>query len=163
DSYTREAGVRNLERRIADVCRAIAVEVAEGKTEPKNVGPDDLPPILGPESYYSEVAERTSVPGVAVGPARTPTAGDLIFTGATKMHGKRAPPRPGQLGDVMKESPRAAPSFLRSQASSFGLPEAFLKETDLHTPTPAGAIPKDGPSAGVTLFTALLSLLTSIK
>jgi ATP-dependent Lon protease len=155
--------VRNLERRVADVCRGIAVEVAEGKTEPKTVGPDDLANILGPETYYSEVAERTSVPGVAVGLAWTPTGGDLIFIEATKMHGKGTLTLTGQLGDVMKESAQAALSYLRSQSQSFGLQEAFLRETDLHIHIPAGAIPKDGPSAGVTLFTALLSLLTSVK
>lgn len=163
EAYTREAGVRNLERRVADVCRSVAVEVAKGRTEPKVVEAKDLAEILGPETYYSEAAERTNVPGVAVGLAWTPTGGDLIFIEATKMHGKGSMTLTGQLGDVMKESAQAALSYLRSQSHLFGLPDNFLRETDLHIHIPAGAIPKDGPSAGVTMFTSLCSLLTGIK
>jgi ATP-dependent Lon protease len=163
DSYTREAGVRNLERRVADVCRSQAVEFAEGKTEPKTIAEKDLAAVLGPERFFSEVAERTGVPGVSTGLAWTPTGGDLIFIEASRMKGKGTLTLTGQLGDVMKESAQAALSFIRSNAKMYGISEDFLKEQDLHVHIPAGAIPKDGPSAGVTLFTALVSLLSNVK
>jgi ATP-dependent Lon protease len=163
-SYTREAGVRSLERRIADVCRAIAVEVASGKMMDKQeVNAERAKEILGPESYYSEVAERTEVPGVATGLAWTAVGGDLLFIEATKMTGKGGLTLTGQLGDVMKESAQAALSYLRSKADTLGINPNFLEKTDLHLHFPAGSIPKDGPSAGVTILTALTSLMTGIR
>ncbi len=161
--YTREAGVRNLERRLADVCRAVAVDVATEKETKQEILPDQLEVILGPEHYYSEVAERTEVPGVATGLAWTPVGGDLLFIEATKMKGKGSLVLTGQLGDVMKESAQAALSYVRGKAPALHIPEDFLEAKDLHIHFPAGAIPKDGPSAGVTIFTALVSLLTGIR
>ncbi|HWV39653.1 MAG TPA: endopeptidase La [Vulgatibacter sp.] len=161
-AYTREAGVRNLERRIADICRAVAVEVASGRTEKRVIDEQDVVEILGPEKFYNEVAERTEVSGVATGLAWTPTGGDILFIEATKMPGKGSLTLTGQLGDVMKESAQAALSYVRSKSQSLGLDANFLEKQDLHVHFPAGAIPKDGPSAGVTIVTALVSLLTGI-
>jgi ATP-dependent Lon protease len=161
DSYTREAGVRNLEREIANVIRAVAVLVAENKAQPQEtVTIDRIPEFLGPQKHISEVAERTSEPGVATGLAWTPVGGDILFIEATKMNGKGQLVLTGQLGDVMKESAQAALSFIRSRAKWLGLEENFLEKTDIHVHIPAGAIPKDGPSAGVTMFVAMASLLT---
>jgi ATP-dependent Lon protease len=161
DSYTREAGVRNLEREVANVIRAVAVLVAEGKAQPKEVVTvDRIPEFLGPQKYISEVAERTAEPGVATGLAWTPVGGDILFIEATKMNGKGQLVLTGQLGDVMKESAQAALSFIRARAKWLGLEENFLEKTDIHVHIPAGAIPKDGPSAGVTMFVAMASLLT---
>jgi ATP-dependent Lon protease len=162
-SYTREAGVRNLERRIADVCRAVAVDVAAGKGEKQVITADRVKEVLGPEQFYSEIAERTEVPGVATGLAWTAVGGDLLFIEATKMQGKGGMTLTGQLGDVMKESAQAALSYLRSKAEGLGINPNFLEKTDLHLHFPAGAIPKDGPSAGVTILTALTSLMTGIR
>ncbi|ABC81480.1 ATP-dependent protease La [Anaeromyxobacter dehalogenans 2CP-C] len=165
-AYTREAGVRNLERRIADVCRAIAVEVASGKigaSAKRSIEEADVLEILGPEKFYNETAERTEIAGVATGLAWTAAGGDILFIEATKMPGKGALTLTGQLGDVMKESAQAALSYLRSKSDSLGIPVNFLEKTDLHIHFPAGAIPKDGPSAGVTILTALVSLLTGIR
>ena len=165
-AYTREAGVRNLERRIADVCRAIAVEVASGKVAAgsrRTVSESDLPDMLGPEKFWNETAERTEIPGVATGLAWTAAGGDILFIEATKMTGKGSLTLTGQLGDVMKESAQAALSYLRSKADSLGIPANFLEKTDIHIHFPAGSIPKDGPSAGVTILTALVSLLTGIR
>jgi len=162
-SYTREAGVRSLERRIADVCRAIAVDVATNAEQKKEIVPDQLEVILGPEVFQNEVAERTEVPGVATGLAWTPVGGDLLFIEATKMTGKGSLVLTGQLGDVMKESAQAALSYLRNKAAALNIPENFLEKQDIHLHFPAGAIPKDGPSAGVTIFSALVSLLTGIR
>jgi ATP-dependent Lon protease len=162
-SYTREAGVRSLERRIADVCRAVAVDVASGKTDKQVITADRVKDVLGPEQYYSEVAERTEVPGVATGLAWTAVGGDLLFIEATKMQGKGGMTLTGQLGDVMKESAQAALSYLRSKSESLGINPNFLEKTDIHLHFPAGSIPKDGPSAGVTILTALTSLLTGIR
>jgi len=162
-SYTREAGVRNLSRRIADVCRAVAVEVASGKVDKKVVEEKDLNELLGPEKFWSEVAERTEVPGVATGMAWTAAGGDLLFIEATRMPGKGSLTLTGQLGDVMKESAQAALSYVRSQGEALGIPGNFLEKQDIHIHFPAGAIPKDGPSAGVTILTALTSLLTGIR
>ncbi len=159
-SYTREAGVRNLEREIATVCRAVAREVAEGKTEKTVVVEDDVHKFLGPIKHYSEVAERTKYSGVATGLAWTPTGGDIIFIEATKMKGKGSLSLTGQLGDVMKESAQAALSYIRSKASDFQIQEDFFEKHDIHIHVPAGAIPKDGPSAGITMMVALVSLLT---
>jgi ATP-dependent Lon protease len=161
DSYTREAGVRNLEREVANVIRAIAVLVAEGKAQQaEKVTHERVAELLGPAKHFSEVAERTAEPGVATGLAWTPVGGDILFIEATKMNGKGQLVLTGQLGDVMKESAQAALSFIRSRAKWLGLEENFLEKTDLHVHIPAGAIPKDGPSAGVTMFVAMASLLT---
>ncbi len=162
-SYTREAGVRSLERRIADVCRSVAVEVASGKTDKQTLNSERVMEILGPERYYSEVAERTEVPGVATGLAWTAAGGDLLFIECTKMAGKGGMTLTGQLGDVMKESAQAALSYLRSKADQLGISPTFLEKTDVHLHFPAGSIPKDGPSAGVTILTALTSLMTGIR
>jgi ATP-dependent Lon protease len=168
-AYTREAGVRNLEREIAAVCRSVAVEVASwtkdnGQFPLATISEEKLAKILGAEKFYNETAERTSVPGVATGLAWTAAGGDLLFIEATRMGGKGSMILTGQLGDVMKESAQAAMSWIRSKAHEMGiaknLDEHFLEKTDLHLHFPAGAIPKDGPSAGVTITTALVSLLT---
>ena len=160
NSYTREAGVRNLEREIAAICRATAKEVSEGRTDPATITPEDLRTLLGPVKFFSEVAERTSQPGVAIGLAWTPTGGDIIFVEATKMPGRGNLILTGHLGAVMKESAEAALSAIRSRSQELGLPEDFFLNQDIHIHVPAGAIPKDGPSAGITMYTALLSLVT---
>lgn len=195
-SYTREAGVRTLERRIADVARAVAVEVAEAQSalvgqpqgtalpasddiddsneieviEAEEVEPvvrvlDDegLADILGPERFSHEVAERTAYPGVSTGLAWTAAGGDILFIESIRMPGKGELVLTGQLGDVMKESARAAMSFIRSHSSDFEIEYDFIRKSDLHLHVPAGSIPKDGPSAGITIFTSLLSLLTGIR
>jgi ATP-dependent Lon protease len=162
DSYTREAGVRNLEREAANVIRAIAVLVAEGKAQPtETVTAERIGDLLGPAKYISEVAERTAEPGVATGLAWTPVGGDILFIESTKMNGKGQLVLTGQLGDVMKESAQAALSFIRARARWLGLEENFLEKIDIHVHIPAGAIPKDGPSAGVTMFVSMASLLTN--
>jgi ATP-dependent Lon protease len=159
-SYTREAGLRNLEREIAAVCRGVAKEVAEGKIVSKKITEKDLQPYLGPVRYFSELAERTQEPGVATGLAWTQAGGDILFVEATKMPGRRTLTLTGQLGEVMKESAGAALSYVRSKAKQWGIPEDFYEKNDIHIHVPAGAIPKDGPSAGVAILTALTSLLT---
>jgi ATP-dependent Lon protease len=164
--YTREAGVRGLEKRVADVVRALAVEVAEGKLKEgsKRVLQDtDIVDLLGPDRYYNEVAERTEVTGVATGLAWTAVGGDLLFIEATKMQGKGSLTLTGQLGDVMKESAQTALSYVRAQSPRLGITGNFLDKQDIHIHFPAGAIPKDGPSAGVTILTALVSLLSGIR
>jgi ATP-dependent Lon protease len=164
NSYTREAGVRNLEREIAAICRAVAKEVAEGKQEKVTVQTDKtdmLHRFLGPVKFFPEVAERTSNPGVATGLAWTPTGGDIIFVEATKMNGEKGLALTGQLGEVMKESAQAALSYIRSKAKDLGIEENFYQKHDIHIHVPAGAIPKDGPSAGIAMFIALTSLLTN--
>jgi ATP-dependent Lon protease len=159
--YTREAGVRNLEREIASVCRKIARRRAEGQTEPVSVTPDLVTTFLGvPRFEYEELEERTRVPGVAVGMAWTPAGGDILLIEATRMKGQRTMTLTGQLGDVMKESAQAALSWVRSHATELGIATSFWETSDIHVHIPAGAIPKDGPSAGVTLTTALVSMLT---
>ena len=159
-SYTREAGVRNLEREIAAVCRAVAQDVAEGKTDKTTVKAEDIHGLLGAIKFYSEVAERTKYSGVATGLAWTPTGGDIIFIEATKMKGKGNLTLTGHLGDVMKESAQAALSYIRSKALEFQIPEDFFEKQDIHIHVPQGAIPKDGPSAGITMMVALVSLLS---
>jgi len=159
-SYTREAGVRNLEREIASVCRGVAKEVAEGKKEKTDIDSEALHKFLGPVKFFPEVAERTAEAGVATGLAWTPTGGDIIFVEATKMKGEKGLTLTGQLGDVMKESAQAALSFVRSKTKDLGIKEDFYDKTDLHIHVPAGGIPKDGPSAGLTIFVALTSLFT---
>ncbi len=160
NSYTREAGVRNLEREIAAICRAVAKEVASGKTEPTAVDEEMVGEVLGPIKYYSEVAERIDEPGIATGLSWTPMGGDILFIEANKMNGKGNLVLTGHLGDVMKESATLAFSYIRARAQEYGIEEDFHQKYDIHIHVPAGAIPKDGPSAGVTIFTALVSLLT---
>ncbi|MEM9057963.1 MAG: endopeptidase La, partial [Pseudomonadota bacterium] len=158
--YTREAGCRNLERDIGAVLRHAAVRVTEGERDPIAVGADDLHGILGAPRFDSEVALRTSVPGVATGLAWTPVGGDILFIEATRMPGSGRLILTGQLGDVMKESAQAALSLVKSRGEDTGIDVSTLKDSDIHVHVPAGAIPKDGPSAGVAMFVALVSLLT---
>ena len=164
DFYTREAGVRSLERQVASVIRGVAVKIAEGNAGPYKIdSADDLIPFLGQAKYTSEVAERTEEPGVATGLAWTPVGGEILFIEATRMPGTGKLQLTGQLGDVMKESAQAALSFVRSKSKQLGIPEDFLDKSDIHIHIPAGAMPKDGPSAGVTMFTALFSMLKGIR
>jgi ATP-dependent Lon protease len=158
--YTREAGVRNLEREISGICRSLAKKVAEGKTGDFSVSAAKLPEHIGLPKFSSDILERTGVPGVATGMAWTPAGGDILFVEATMMPGQKSLVLTGQLGDVMKESAQAALSYVRSKAKNLGISEDFFRDHDLHIHVPAGAIPKDGPSAGVTILTALASLLT---
>lgn len=160
--YTREAGVRGLEREIGTICRKLATHVAEGSTEPLAVTPEVIVEYLGSAPYFYEVAERTQVPGVATGLAWTPTGGDILFIEATKMKGGKGFIITGQLGDVMRESAQAALSYVRSKAGDLGIDEDAFSALDIHLHVPAGAIPKDGPSAGVTMATALASLLKNV-
>ena len=164
EHYTREAGVRSLERQVASVIRGVAVKVAEGDLTPRTVKTeDDLREYLGPIKYTSEVAERTEETGVATGLAWTSVGGEILFIEATRMFGTGKLQLTGQLGDVMKESARAALSYLRTNAEKYGVAKDFLEKSDIHIHIPAGAMPKDGPSAGVTMFTALVSLMTGIR
>ena len=158
--YTREAGLRNLERQIAAICRAVAKEVALGEADSVTIRVNDLDRYLGPPKYLPEVAERTKIPGVAVGLAWTPFGGEILFVEATRMKGQRRLILTGKLGEVMRESAEAALSYIRSKASELGIPEDFFDHHDIHIHVPAGAIPKDGPSAGITILVALVSLLT---
>jgi ATP-dependent Lon protease len=158
--YTREAGLRNLEREIGSLCRKVARGVTEGKTEPVTVDQTKVHELLGPERYFSEIAERTQEPGVAIGLAWTPMGGDIMFIESTKMGGKKGLTLTGHLGEVMKESAQAALSYVRARAERLGIVPDFFETLDLHIHVPAGAVPKDGPSAGVTLATSLASLLT---
>ena len=163
DHYTREAGVRNLERQIASVIRGVAVKVAEGEDGPWVISDEEsLRPYLGAPRFSSEVAERTAETGVATGLAWTSVGGEILFIECTRMHGTGKLQLTGQLGDVMKESAQTAMSYVRTRAKAFGIPEDFLEKSDIHIHIPAGAMPKDGPSAGVTMMTAIVSLLTGI-
>jgi ATP-dependent Lon protease len=157
--YTREAGVRNLEREIGGVLRHAAVRIAEGATVPVRIDVPQLAEILGPAKFESEVAQRTSVPGVATGLAWTPVGGDILFVEASRTPGGGKLILTGQLGEVMKESAQAALTLVKSRAVALGIDLAALEKSDIHVHVPAGAIPKDGPSAGVAMFTALTSLL----
>ena len=159
-SYTREAGLRNLEREIARVCRKIARSITEGESAPEQIKPEMLKKYLGPPKFFSEVAERTAEAGVATGLAWTPNGGDIIFIESTRMSGQKGLTLTGSLGDVMKESAQAALSYIRSRADRLGIATDFFDKSDLHVHVPAGAIPKDGPSAGVTIAASLSSLLT---
>jgi ATP-dependent Lon protease len=158
--YTREAGVRTLEKHIAAICRHVAMRIAEGGTAGLRVGGEDLAPILGPRRFENEVAMRTGVPGVATGLAWTPTGGDLLFVEATRVPGRGKLILTGQLGDVMKESAQAALTLVKARARELGIDAAQFDKSDVHIHVPAGAIPKDGPSAGIAIFVALVSLLT---
>ena len=159
--YTREAGVRNLERAIGGVFRRVAMRFAEGETGPIGIEASDLQDVLGPRRFENEVAMRTSVPGVATGLAWTPVGGDILFIEATRTPGNGKLILTGQLGDVMKESAQAALSLVKSRARGFGIDEETFAKSDIHVHVPAGAIPKDGPSAGVAMTVALISLLTN--
>jgi len=161
--YTREAGVRNLERELATICRGVARRVVEGDLERLDVDEKEVREYLGPQKFFSEVAERITAPGIATGLAWTPVGGDILFVEATRMDGRKGLLLTGQLGEVMKESAQAALSYIRSNAVSLGIPEKFYDSSDLHVHVPAGAIPKDGPSAGVTMVVALSSLLSGRK
>jgi ATP-dependent Lon protease len=158
--YTREAGLRNLEREIGSVCRKVATKIAAGEESKAVITKENVSDYLGKQKFYNEAAERTEVPGVATGLVVTSTGGDITFIEATKMKGSKGLTLTGQLGDVMKESAQAALSYVRSRAKEFGIDEDFFEETDIHIHFPSGAIPKDGPSAGVTIATALVSLMT---
>jgi ATP-dependent Lon protease len=157
--YTREAGVRNLEREIGTVLRNAAVRIADGSAEHVTIAVPDLTGILGAPRFENEVAMRTSVPGVATGLAWTPVGGDILFIEATRAPGKGALILTGQLGDVMRESAQAALTLVKSRATALGIDPALFEKSDIHVHVPAGATPKDGPSAGVAMFTALVSLL----
>ncbi len=159
-AYTREAGVRNLERRIAAVCRGVAKQVAKGRTDKVQIRIKGLQEYLGPPRFMAEVAERTKVPGVATGLAWTPSGGEILFVEAGKMNGSGKILLTGKLGDVMKESAQTALSFVRSKGSDLGIPADAFKDEDIHVHVPSGAIPKDGPSAGVAICMALMSLFT---
>ncbi len=158
--YTREAGLRNLEREIASICRGVAAKIAEGEETSVFIKVKDVSIYLGPVRLTPEVKTRVSTPGVAMGLAWTQTGGELLFIEATAMKGNKALTLTGQLGDVMKESATAALSFIRSNSALLGIPDDYFDNHDIHIHVPAGAIPKDGPSAGVTMLTALTSLLT---
>ncbi|MBL7179545.1 MAG: endopeptidase La [Pseudomonadota bacterium] len=159
--YTREAGLRNLEREIASICRGVAAKIAEDDVTSINIKVENVSEYLGPLRMTSEAKARTSTPGVAMGLAWTPTGGELLFIEATSMTGSKGLTLTGQLGDVMKESATAALSFIRTNAVSLGIADDYFQTHDIHIHVPAGAIPKDGPSAGVTMLTALTSLLTN--
>jgi len=159
-SYTREAGLRNLEREISRVFRKIARSITEGESAPERITPEMLRKYLGPPKFFSEVAERTNETGVATGLAWTAAGGDIIFIESTRMSGQKGLTLTGSLGDVMKESAQAALSYIRSRAVSLGIAADFFEKSDIHVHVPAGAIPKDGPSAGVTIAASLSSLLT---
>lgn len=162
--YTREAGVRQLGRTLTKVCRRVALDVARAPADSvpaaREVDVADLVEMLGRPKFFSEVAERTAAPGVATGLAWTPVGGDILFVETSRMPGKGSMEITGQLGDVMKESARAALTYVRANAATLGVDADTLASVDLHLHVPAGAVPKDGPSAGVTIFTALTSLLT---
>jgi ATP-dependent Lon protease len=159
-NYTREAGVRGLERLIGQVLRNAAVRIAEGSSGPIRITREDLVPILGAPKFESEAAMRTSIPGVATGLAWTPVGGDILFIEATRIPGSGRLILTGQLGDVMKESAQAALSIVKNRAAALGIDASRFEKSDIHVHVPAGATPKDGPSAGVAMFMALVSLMT---
>jgi ATP-dependent Lon protease len=160
DDYTREAGVRNLEREIGRVFRSVAVRIAEGSAQQVKISPADLPAILGPRIFEAEVAMGKTIPGVATGLAWTPVGGDILFIEAARMPGAGKLILTGQLGEVMKESAQAALSLVKARAERLGVAPELIEKSDIHVHVPAGATPKDGPSAGVAMFVALVSLLT---
>ena len=160
EDYTREAGVRNLEREIGNVFRNVAVRVAEGSTTQVRIGPDDLAAILGSRKFEAEIAMVSGVPGVATGLAWTPVGGDILFVEAARTPGSGKLILTGQLGEVMKESAQAALSLVKARSGELGITAELLEKSDIHIHVPAGATPKDGPSAGVAMFLALTSLLT---
>ncbi|MDX9757569.1 MAG: endopeptidase La [Bacteroidota bacterium] len=160
ERYTREAGVRNLERKLADVCRGVARQIAEGERTMVTVGTEELAQYISSRKYYPEAAERICRPGIATGLAWTPVGGDILFIEATKMKGKGRLTITGQVRDVMKESVQAAMSYIAANATEIGVDPDFRENLDIHVHVPAGGVPKDGPSAGVTMLAALTSLLT---
>jgi ATP-dependent Lon protease len=162
ESYTREAGVRNLERKIANVCRKVAKKIASGDLKKTSITSKNVADFIGPKIFLPELAERNNMPGIVVGLAWTAFGGDILFIEATKMLGKGNLKLTGKLGDVMKESVQAAMSFVRSNAPKYNIDENFYKKYDIHVHVPAGAISKDGPSAGVAMTIAIISLLTNI-
>ncbi|WP_375313482.1 endopeptidase La [Bradyrhizobium sp. A5] len=159
--YTREAGVRNLEREIGKVFRHAAVQVAEGSAAKVVVAPKDIATVLGQPRFEGEIAQRTSIPGVATGLAWTPVGGDILFIEASRVPGRGGMILTGQLGEVMRESVQAALTLVKSKAPQLGIDPQVFEKSDIHVHVPAGATPKDGPSAGVAMFTALTSLLTN--
>src|SRR5512138_79747 len=163
--YTREAGVRSLERKIGAICRKVGTRIAEGKAEHVEIKPETVEEFLDHPIYFGpeELNERTSVPGIVPGLAYTPVGGDVLFVEATRMHGGRGFQVTGSIGNVMQESARAGLSYVRSRAESLGVPSEFFDRNDIHLHIPAGASPKDGPSAGVTMTTALVSLVSGRK
>ncbi len=163
DQYTRESGVRNLERQIAGCCRGVAAKIASGEIDEFDVKADDVEEFLGKRKFFSDAAERTTVPGVATGMAWTPYGGDILFIEASVSKGSGKLNITGQLGDVMKESAMLAVSYLKAHSDKFGIPEEAFKYWDLHVHVPAGAVPKDGPSAGVSLMSAIASIFTQRK
>ncbi len=163
ESYTREAGVRNLERAVATIFRQVAVGIVEKKWERLDIDLHYLEEFLGPRKFESEVNERLDMPGVATGLAKTEAGGEILFIEASRMPGKGLLQTTGHLGDVMKESALIGVSYIRSRARALGLDDAIFEKTDLHIHVPAGAVPKDGPSAGITLLTTIVSLLTGVK
>jgi len=160
DGYTRESGVRQLERTIGSVARGVAKKVATGEVEHATIADGDIEDYLGARQYFSEVAERTEVPGVATGLAWTPTGGDILFIEASLSRGSGQLTLTGQLGDVMKESAQAALSYVKAHAGELGIPQDAFRYWNLHVHVPAGAVPKDGPSAGITILSALVSAYT---
>lgn len=163
ESHTREAGVRRLEQQLSSVLRAVALKVGKGETEQIVVDHALVVDALGNPKFYPEILDRINAPGIATGLAWTAVGGDLLFIEATRMPGKGALSLTGKLGDVMKESAQAALSYVRTHSESLGIPAGFMEKEDIHIHFPAGATPKDGPSAGITIFTALTSLLTGRK
>ncbi len=163
EEYTRESGVRSLEREIGSVCRGVAAKIAKGEEGPHKVEEDDLQEFLGKRKYFNEVAERTKVPGVATGLAWTPYGGDILFIEASVSKGSGKLHITGQLGDVMKESAMLAMSYLKAHSDELNIPEEAFKYWDLHIHVPKGAVPKDGPSAGVSIFSAVASIFTQRK
>jgi len=159
-SYTREAGVRNIERKLAAICRVVAKDIVSGSTEKAVVDSKDLLDYLGPIRFFPEMLARTWGPGLATGLAWTPYGGDILFIESAKMSGRGGLALTGKLGEVMKESATAAMTYLRSKASQFSIEDAVFAETDTHVHVPEGAIPKDGPSAGVAMVVSLTSLFT---
>jgi ATP-dependent Lon protease len=160
DSYTREAGVRQLERQVQTLCRKVAVDVAKGDTSMHEINGENLPDFLGQVKFFPEASERTKIPGVSTGLAWSPTGGDLLFIECTRMSGQGKVSLTGKLGEVMKESAEIALAYIRANAKKLNVEEDFHKNWDLHIHVPAGSIPKEGPSAGVAMFSAIVSLLT---
>jgi ATP-dependent Lon protease len=163
EEYTRESGVRNLERQIGALCRNVASKIASGEIDKFSIGKNDIPDILGKRKFFSDAAERTTVPGVSTGLAWTPYGGDILFIEASVSKGSGKLHITGQLGDVMKESAMLALSYLRANSDELNIPEDAFKYWDLHIHVPQGAVPKDGPSAGIALFSAVASIFTQRK
>jgi ATP-dependent Lon protease len=160
--YTKEAGLRNLEREIANLCRGTASMVAQEEIENINITRQKIPGFLGPERFSTETSSRISTPGIVMGLAWTPSGGEILFIEATSMRGGKGLTLTGQLGSVMKESVSTALSYIRSNSSMLGIDDSIFQNIDLHIHVPAGAIPKDGPSAGVTMLTAITSVLKNL-